>query len=335
VERSRVFAHQRSESEIERQRKRLQDQAQSRRLQNQKTLLKVMAIGVATLGIVGVTIMVPASRSVLKKALAKVKNAVTHQVPTNGSPNDQTFSGNAVASAPTQPLITKPPDTGTKVVQDNPVNPAPNPEGFRFTEMPPPTAYDVPSGWTPLRIGGLSYSHAEYHTNKQQIRFDLSVGGGGFRADGDDFFFVCKTNVTKESTFTATLFKIDPPSTSSICGIMMRATKTVNSSFLFIGASSKQFLVYLREATGGPISESQADRSGRLDPVTLKFREKDGVFTPDCSISGWKWTVPKKFALNGNLPTLVGLAVCSGSTSNTMAQFVNVSDNDPVKKMNS
>ena len=119
------------------------------------------------------------------------------------------------------------------------------------------TDYDLPTRWTHQPIGGLSYSHAEYHTNNQQIRFDLSVVGGGFRTNGDDFFFVYKTNESKEFTFTATLVKIDPPSQSSICGIMIRESKTVNSSFLFIGASSEHFLVYLRETNGVLPGDSQ------------------------------------------------------------------------------
>lgn len=203
-----------------------------------------------------------------------------------------------------------------------------NPKKDAIANLPPPTEPDWPDGWTQMRIGNVSYYHADYITNAPP-KFQLSATAEGFRTNGDTLFFVCKTNTGVG--FQASLYtqKSDPPLPSnSMRGLMIRESKEPFSSFLFIGISSQKIFAYRREAKGEFFAtEVGIPKTAEGRPVILKFdQKKDSQIVPAFSFDHQNWTPFQSYAFPTNAQLLVGFALCSGNSSNrVIAHFVELS----------
>lgn len=192
-------------------------------------------------------------------------------------------------------------------------------------DSPPPTTFDLPSGWTRRPIGNVSNPHAEYVP--KWLRFDLSGVADGFSPKGDNVLFVSEANVT--ARFQATLQPLDIGSSASRCGIMMRESDKPNAPFLFIGASTDSVYIYSRDSQEKFLSTNYSiPPAAQRRQMYFQFLQQQGRVVPAFSFDGYpKNWLPGDPGISSDRQALVGLAICSGSPSNkVVAKFGAVSN---------
>jgi hypothetical protein len=185
----------------------------------------------------------------------------------------------------------------------------------------------LPDGWTTDGIGDVADFRAESPPKpKSPTRFDVSAKAKGFSGNGDSVFFVCKTNWGDE--FQATL-QTNKSRGQSVCGIMIRASKDPKSRFWFIGASANEMIFCSRSADKhfgtNSVAIPPVDRS---KPITLNFYRQNDQFVANYTFQAYG--EPSRavidgiggYAISNNQPPLVGFALFSGNSSDTVeAQF--------------
>ena len=285
-----VLYNVKSGDDIERQRKRLEaERAQEifqKRLRRNKILVTVLTI----------TLIAGAGVFVWKKFASEKPPEAPPVVSNDKKERDKNSSAQ-------QPPVTVPPiDQSVRA------------------NLPPPTSFPLPTGWTQKAIGSVASTNAEFFPTTNA--FDLSAGAEGFSTDGDNILFVCKTNEGDE--FKATLKTIrhgDSPSRE--CGIMLRESDKPKSPFLFIGASPQSVVICYRNYEGQLSTNSQSKGSNTNVPVYLKLSHQEkNQFVPAYSFDNTNWyptnTPLQASVIFTNSPMLVGFAVCSGSFSNSV-----------------
>jgi hypothetical protein len=301
--------HQKSASQIEIQRNRLEaEQAEKlfQRNQRRKRRLTIysLMLAVVFIAIACVIFVNPTLRSNFKNHFAAILTS------TNNSTNPPPAG---VPPSPTpSPSTNNPPAMSASQTNNEEVTATNDPQvlgGFS----------SLPDGWRkmPISITNLYVEYVGYG------RFDLSAAGLGFLTNGDSTLFVCKTN--SGNAFTAILYTIYSGTPSSLFGIMVRESTNANSPFLFLGASSDKILVYLRStdsASKGILSTNSVAWPDKLKSSSLFFKlEQNGkAFSPSFSFDGKDWDKTSFsgydfYDLPSNGPAWVGFAVSSGSTS--------------------
>jgi hypothetical protein len=307
-----------SAEDIERQRNQIR--IEKERTLNQKRLRRnkflVMALATVLIAIAGIVGWKTFDRK--KSSLNPSHETGKRQDNESGTLAEQSPAADS-ATAPANTL--NPLQNSTLVAETGTVQFDSNHKRDLPSGLPPPTEFGLPTGWTQMLIGAVSNRHAEFHPNV----FFLTAAAEGFLANGDNVFFVCKTNF--RSDFKATVPKVDASSTSSRCGIMLRNSLETNSPFLFIGASSEKIFAYLRDASGQLSSDSWA--LGKSNLLYLKIEYKGDRFTPTYSLNGSNWPAFTNFALSAAQQMWAGFAVCSGGLSNSVtAHFVDLLQNN-------
>ena len=203
-----------------------------------------------------------------------------------------------------------PPSNTTPLAKTKPQQTDSNTKKDLPSDLPQPTGFDLPDGWTRKTIGNVLNPNADFVSP----RFDLSGAAEGFLTNGDSVLFVSTTNNANE--FQATLLKIEIPSSVSRCGIMMRESEKPASPFLFIGASSENIYVYSRDSKGTFLSgEYEIPKANQNKPIYFRFQQKVNHVAPLYSYDSKNWLPNDTNALYDDRHTIVGLAVCSGSPS--------------------
>jgi hypothetical protein len=189
----------------------------------------------------------------------------------------------------------------------------------------PLDGFELPPGWTSMTVGNVPKHHADCITPKPPFQFILTTASVGFDTNGDNIFFVCKTNLEKK--FRASLLTVTGNSPECRNGIMLRESQKTESAFLFIGASSQKIFVCRRDDKGAFTSQ-QVDfpTAGGANIIVFKFDQKDGQYTPAYSFDSILWTSITNLTFQANEQTLVGIAQSSGSSTEIVkAKMVYVS----------
>jgi hypothetical protein len=300
---------QKSASDIENQRNRLEAEKEEKRIFRKQRLKRTVVICllafVVVLAIAGVIFKNPALRSNIMNHLAAIPflNHRTEQAnpptETNNSPS-QTSATNAGIRP------------GNNVQKESAKSEPTKDQGV-IRELQPKNSI-LPPDWSVVPIGSLTATNATYNSGASV--FNLSAAAEGFNS----FFFVCKTNF--DEVFKTSLVTLPPPSNGNMSGIMIRDSADTNSQFLFIGASSEKILVFLRdEHSLYPWSTNVLNQ-----PVSLRLiRGKNGLVDPEYSFDSkpGRWTpVDSRWTIRLKKQFLVGFAISSGNLSNTnTAQF--------------
>jgi hypothetical protein len=192
------------------------------------------------------------------------------------------------------------------------------------TTSPSQTGYPLPDGWAEVRIGTVSNPNADFIDRKPYPKFVLTASAEGFLTNGDSILFVCKTKTDKE--FSASILTNDLPWASSTRGIMIRESKDANSPFLFIGVSSREILVYQRDAKGiFQSSKKDMPKANQGHPIILTLNQTGNQFVAKYkfpSISPDE-TLFQELAFTAKDQTLIGFGVYSGNNTNrAMGHFI-------------
>jgi hypothetical protein len=307
----RPFApgHQKTESDIERQRKQLQSEEAENRFRRKQRLKRSISIAVliVTTFIVALVCFIfvnPKYHSTLEKLAGKLPFLRVHTLSdlTNQSPStNQSLTIAQGDISPVHIMGTNKDDSSTNVQRELAATNSNEGRGMEW---------GLPPGWTNAAIGIVPIKRAEFPTTN---RFDLEAVASGFASNSDNVFFTYSTN--DEGEFRVQLKKWPP--TDSTVGIMMRQSLDSNSPFLFIGTSSNHIVSYSRDTERKYRDRTTNSRAEKL-PLSLWFnvgangdvtaRWESGVAKP-----GWK------LRFSQNKP-LIGFAVL-GSTNGGTAQF--------------
>jgi hypothetical protein len=330
AERRLVSVHQRSESDIERQRDRLEAEEAEKRFFRKQRLKRCLAIGfVATATIVvGIACLLrtnPKQKSAFETRLAGVLSHFRNA--SNDITTNIVRSVGQRVSLPVQTVAAKTNNQSAKIVQ----NAGTNLEYHDWNNImgDPLQSREslLPAGWKQMAIGTTN-AYATNVDNNPQERFVLSTISKGFMANGDSVLFVGKTNVG--NSFVASLLKIDSGPPSSRFGIMVRVSERPDSPFLFVGASSSLDKIFINLRGSGmedkrilysdivPLLKKATD-----SPVFLKLERHEQFFSFDYSLDGKFWypgPVGYTFPFKGQV--WVGFAVFSGNLSDRVEAII-------------
>jgi hypothetical protein len=200
---------------------------------------------------------------------------------------------------------------------------------IRPIESRPSDKFPLPTGWAESHVGSVLDSRAEPLNEKSPLHFELTAAASGFRTNGDNLLFVCKTNPGKE--FKATLFRVSRDSPQRLAGIMLRESQKSDSGFLFVGASPQKVLAYRRDSKGVFLSrEAEIPKGLESKPLILKFDQVKGESTATYSFDSTHWFPFTNFLISAKAQTLVGFALSSGNSAERVtAHFIEVS---PIKQ---
>ena len=236
-ERNKSGSHKRSAEQIEQQRVQIEAEneaeASARRSRRNRILLPVFAV---ILVLVAGTIAFIGKRYFLKSE---------RQSPMAGLNGGQNGTTNLQASSPlveVSSLITAHGQTNL------PVN------------LPPPSAFPLPSGWREIIIGSVTNQYDEFTSSN----FNLTAAAEGLRTNGDNISFVVNANLT--NGFQAVFFAKKNNTPKSRCGIMIRASEDPAAAFVFVGASSEKIFMCCRATNGALISSEYELPRIRLRP---------------------------------------------------------------------
>jgi hypothetical protein len=161
----------------------------------------------------------------------------------------------------------------------------------------------------------------------------LSTAAEGLRRNGDNVFFVCQTNAGAD--FQASIFAIQsdlPVLRNSAGGIMLRASDSPTSAFLFIGVWSGSILACCRDPKGAFFSTNAILENW---PVILKFEQRNNQITAAYSFDHRTWMSFEGYEFPARTQSLAGFAAWSGDSSNRLtARFVLLSSREGSAKTN-
>jgi hypothetical protein len=291
-------AHQKSESEVEKERKWLESEPTEKlvpRSQRRKRLLTFCSLAfVVVLAIAGVIVMNPALRSNFNNHLSTILPFFPSSTNANLTKQD---TPHAQANALTPQVPSKNlEDSSAKTEQRSDVLANP-------MSSPPPT---LPDGWTIKRIGVFPGDASCKHLPGDQ--FELRVAAEGLGSNKDTFFFVYRTDTTKQLKVTLGTNLL---SEQASAGIMVRNSEEVDAPFLFIGMSSTNIVTIAR--TNGISWTNRSASCSQGNPVTLTLSSKGIDFTAEYS-SDQSGAILAHFSSKEN--PLVGLAAWSGNPTN-------------------
>jgi hypothetical protein len=307
-----AFGHQKTESDIERQRKQLQsEEAENRfrRKQRLKRSISIVALIVTTfiVAIACFIFMNPKYHSTLEKFAERLPflRVFTFPNQTNQSPStNQSRTIAQVDISPVHVMGTNKDDSSTNVQRELAATNLNEGRGMEW---------GLPLGWAIATIGNVQNKRAEYIPTVN--RFDVEAVASGFASNSDNVFFTYSTN--DEGEFRVQLKKW-PPADSTV-GIMVRQSLDSNSPFLFIGTSSNRIVSYSRD-TESKYRDRTTNSCAEKLPLSLWFnvgangyvaaRWESGV----ANSTGWNL----RFSQN---KLLVGFAVLSAGTNCGTAQF--------------
>ena len=189
-----------------------------------------------------------------------------------------------------------------------------------------------PGDWIQKPIGSVPYHHADYATSP--ARFALSTASEGIRANGDSFFFVCRTNTGEEFQASLPTYRSDSATPSgSGCGIMLRDSDSPTSTFLFIGAGwNSGIFAFRREAKNAFF---QTNAVVKRWPVIVKFKKQDDRIVAAYSFDHQTWLSFEGYEFPAHKSSLVGFAAWSGDASTRVtSQFVLLSSAENPAKRN-
>jgi hypothetical protein len=319
-----VSVHQKSASEIESQRNRLEAEEAERlfhRSQRRKRRLTICSLTLALvlIAIACVILMNPTLRSNFRNHLAAIRQSLP------GSPNVAAAT-RGLSPAHKEIRSSQPSDTNTNNSAGMATSPT-NYEGLTSTNDVHAEQTGtfggfspLPEGWNKMDIETTKASFDPLYGEEPTVGFKLSAVAKGFATNGDSTLFLCKTNAGKD--FIADLLSITG-TTSSVCGIMVRESKEANSPFLFLGASSSNIYVYQRYDPGRKGKPSFRFKPVELptnkvgSPIFLKFTFTGDFIFPVYSFDATNW--PETQFLDYDILTngmgWVGFAVSSEGLS--------------------
>ena len=152
---------------------------------------------------------------------------------------------------------------------------------------------------------------------------NLSAIAAGFTKQGDNVWFVCKTNTA--STFQATLIQTEQSPPGTVCGIMVRQSRDPIAAFLFVGANKDHVISYRRNSRAKfDYAWAEVPKADRAKPIFLRIQKTGdrlaSYYTFEIS-KPWLPVGPTNEPLSAEV-TLSGLVICSGTTSNkVVAKF--------------
>jgi hypothetical protein len=293
-------SYQKTEDDIERQRRRLEAEKARKifqnRLRRNKILITILAIVLIASALVTALVL-----------RGRKPPDITSQsiIQTNEGGNMR----NNIAAEGTNPPIPTPPNSSL------PAQPDPAHDSAQIQKD-----LELKLPWNKIHIG------------KDEEKSSVNLGGNTFVLSGygekiygksDSFFFVYQS-VSNSVEFVARLSgRIDE--TTARRGIMMRGSKNADAPFVFIGLSQTNILWGQRPA---------ADTNCRFTnlpmtqlPVSFKITRKANTFSGAFSTNGTNWTgVGTNEISMPDQNYLVGLAICSGKTNASVrAEFDKVS----------
>jgi hypothetical protein len=291
-----------SGEDIDRQRRRLESESARKIFQKRQKRKKILVTALAAILILvaGVLSWKFAPRRLAEKSPNEAsRKADSSRLPTATVPATSPRYQSDPSSATAQ-------QAETGVMQSDP-----NTKKGLPSDLPQPTQYNLPDGWTRTLIGNVSNPNADFVSP----RFDISGAAEGFLTNGDNVLFVSTTYGS--NNFQASLLISELASSASRCGIMMRESGRPNAPFLFIGASSEKVHVYCRDSNGKFISnEHEIPKLKRNSAMFLRFQQMENHIVPLYSFDAKNWLSNVTSAISGDTRSLVGLAICSGNPSN-------------------
>src|ERR1035437_410885 len=311
----------RSADDIDKQRRRIESEKAQEQFQKKLQRNKILAISgvIGGLAVLGVMFGLYLS----KHYKPKPSSAIT------GSSNVITAS-NITASVPitNDAATSTPPTSSPKIVEVQNATPAKETKTEHASNLPPPSNFDLPVGWTRVAVGIVSNSYAGFELQ----RFELSGNALGFDEQGDSSLFVYNANITNEFRAILILNKQIPIPPGGACGVMVRESAKSNAPFLFIGYTPSKIIAYRRDGKGHFDSTTNEIPSENLNQnKQLYFRiQVDGKnlisqfsYNPsNWQMSGLSNAIPKTGMM------MAGMAIASGSLSSKVAaKFGAVSGN--------
>ena len=190
----------------------------------------------------------------------------------------------------------------------------------------------LPSPWERQPIGIVSNPYAEYIDQKPPPRLEMSAAAEGLETNGDNFLFIFKGYDGHD--FSATLTN-SPSLIAGGSGLMIRKGKAANAPFLFMGVSSNQIIVCRRDVPNGIIT-NQFRQKLKDTTIVFKLKSTNKSILPAYSIGTWDGPLLPIFPIENTNEMLVGVALWSGSSSNSSkACFINtIAKSDNVMKKN-
>ena len=305
---NRTPAYVKSGDQIERQRRQLEAKQAEAAFRKNLRRKKVLAV-------CGVVIAVVALGLVFRSKWPQHK-------PHAGSAG--TNPPTAIPSTETQGVISVAGPTGVTTIARTQLKaseelPPPSTNTERVLTTPPATPFELPEGWMRVPVGTVSNPHADF----TDPRFNLSAIAAGFTKQGDNVWFVCKTNTA--STFQATLIQTEQSPPGTVCGIMVRQSRDPIAAFLFVGANKDHVISYRRNSRAKfDYAWAEVPKADRAKPIFLRIQKTGdrlaSYYTFEIS-KPWLPVGPTNEPLSAEV-TLSGLVICSGTTSNkVVAKF--------------
>jgi hypothetical protein len=304
--RSFSSSHQKSESDIERQRNRLdaeQAEKQFRHRQQRNRAFVIIVIIVA----IGCALFVRWKRpSAIRDFVARLSgdaptvnsNAIPDST-LNVQPNQQNNLPLKGTTSNEAALLSNTPIVGQSDQHHKPEF---------FGDLPP-----LPKPWERQPIGAVSNPYAEYIDQKPPPRLEMSALAEGLNSNSDNFLFIFKAYDALQISATLTN---SPLLNQGGAGLMIRKGKAQNAPFLFIGVSSGQIIVCRRDIVDGIVT-NQYRQKGNEPAITFALKNDNNSVMPAYSIGTWNGPLLQTFKIDSTNDLLVGLALWSGSGSNS------------------
>jgi hypothetical protein len=317
VPKTTTASYVRSADDIEKQRRRIEADKAQEQFQKKLRRNKILAIcgvvgGLVVMGVVVGIFLSKHSKPGSINAITGSSNAITASNITSSvpTPNDAATS-NTTTSSP-------------KTMEDQKAKPSSETKSEHTSNLPPPTDFDLPVGWTKVAVGIVSNTYAGFESQ----RFELSCNALGFDERGDNSFFVYSTNITNEFRATLILNQQIPIPLGGACGVMARESEKANAAFLFIGYSPSKIIEYRRDGKGHfdsndiPLDHQYKQLFFRIKVVGKNIVSQFAFDSNNWQTGSLSNSVPEKGMI------MAGMSVSSGSLTNKVAaKFGAVSGN--------
>jgi hypothetical protein len=282
-------SYQKTEDDIEKQRRRLEAGKAQKIFQNRLRRNKILVTILAIVLIAGALVAAFVLRG-------RKPPDITSQ-PTIQTNENESMSIN-VAAGEKKPPIPTPPNSSV------PAQPYPAHDSAQIQvdlRLKPP--------WNKIQIGK---DDEKSFVNSDGNTFSLTGYGENIYGKSDSFFFVYQS-ISNSVEFVARLYS-ETNEIGSRRGIMMRESKNADAPFVFIGLSQMNIFWVQRPATGKnctftnlPVTHS---------PIFFKITRKTNTFSGAFSTNGTNWTGIGTHEISmSDQNYLVGFAVCSGKTN--------------------
>lgn len=176
-----------------------------------------------------------------------------------------------------------------------------------------------PAPWTTNKVGVITAALSATYSNGA---FVVTGGGAGISGKNDSFWFVNQAWAS-DVTITARVVSEQNTGSGAKAGVIIRESTATGARSVFMGLTPTRGAQWVRRtSTGGNSSTTTA--SGFAAPYWVRLTRSGNAFAGYISSNGANWTSVASASVNMASNVMVGLAVCSGSST---AASVSVFDN--------